>query len=373
MAYSCDLSIVSPRLPYERVLERWLMYTGLFDQEVLRAFYKTELVNFDSEANQLCASRMGHDNLKQLLVGRVAGQNKCKNKFVQELQDGVDELIQTNEMAFVKIHQVRLRGRDRASWTREPQRIPLDRLLILQAVVVTAIHMFYRHDVLLFLGPDDSDRDKPCSGSNWALLTAAFLGDTPTIKALMKRSPNADRPEGLLNRALETAAAAGKVDAVATFLEANVDPNKQGFCKGRPGSCRTLGYACLGGHGTIVDLLLQPCHMVEKQGRAYEDAFFKTIRGPGEGDHGRLRILQSLFANGKFTHPRTLRHNILGEACLWGREDVVRMVIRDLPQLPLAWRGWRPLDIASSRGHMNIVQILLAHEAGQKQEKSDAH
>ena len=50
MAYSCDLSIVSPLLPYARVLERWLMYTGLFDQEVLRAFYKTELVNFDSEA-----------------------------------------------------------------------------------------------------------------------------------------------------------------------------------------------------------------------------------------------------------------------------------------------------------------------------------
>jgi hypothetical protein len=59
MAYSCDLSIVNPLLPYARVLERWLMYTGLFDQEVLRAFYKTELVNFNSEANQLCAGRMG--------------------------------------------------------------------------------------------------------------------------------------------------------------------------------------------------------------------------------------------------------------------------------------------------------------------------
>jgi hypothetical protein len=69
------------------------MYIGLFDQEVLRAFYKTELVNFDSEANQLCAGRMGHDNLTRLLVGRVAGPNKCKNKFVQELQDGVDELV----------------------------------------------------------------------------------------------------------------------------------------------------------------------------------------------------------------------------------------------------------------------------------------
>jgi hypothetical protein len=352
------------------------MYTGLFNQEVLRAFYKTELVNFDSEANQLCARRMGHDNLTRLLVGRVAGRSKCKNKFVQELQDGVDELVQTDEMAFVKIHQVYLgRGRDQTSWTREPQRIPLDRLLILQAVVVTAMQMFCRHDVLLFLGPDDPDRDKPCSGSNWALLTAAFLGDTPTIKALMKRSPNADRPEGLLNRALETAAVVGKVDAVVTFLEANVDPNKQGFCKGRLGSCRALGYACLGGNGNIVDLLLQPCYKVEKQGRAYEDAFFKTIRGPGEGDHGRLRILQSLFANGKFTYPKTLRNNILGEACLRGREDVVRMVIRDLPELPLTWRwrGWRPLDIASSRGHMNIVQILLAHEAEQKQEKSDAH
>jgi hypothetical protein len=350
------------------------MYTGLFDQEVLRAFYKTELVNFNSEANQLCASRMGYDNLTRLLVGRVTGRNKCKNKFVQELQDGVDELVRTDEMAFVKIHQVHLgRGRDQTSWTREPQRIPLDRPLILQAVVVTAMHMFCRRDVLLFLGPDDPDRDKPCSGSNWALLTAAFLGDTPTIKALMKRSPNADRPEGLLNRALETAAVVGKVDAVVTFLEANVDPNKQGFCKGRPGSCRALGYACLGGNGNTVDLLLQPFYKVEKKGQAYEGAFFQAIRGPGEDGHGHLRILRSLFANGNFTHPRTLRRNIFGEACFWGREDVVRMVIRDLPQLPLAWRGRRPLDIASSRGHMNIVQILLAHEAEQSKLKSDAH
>ena len=53
MAYNCDFSIVSPLLPYARVLEQWLMHTGLFDQEVLQAFYKTELVNFGSEANQL--------------------------------------------------------------------------------------------------------------------------------------------------------------------------------------------------------------------------------------------------------------------------------------------------------------------------------
>ena len=340
------------------------MYTGLFDQEVLRAFYKTELVNFHSEVNRLRAGRMGHENMTQVLMGRVAGPNKCRNKFLQELQDGVDELVQTDEMAFVKIHNVHLgRGRDRTSWTREPQRIPVDRLPILQAVVVIAMHMFCRHDVMLFLGPDDPDRDRPCSGSSWALLTAAFLGDTPTIKTLMKRSSESERQEGLLNRALEIAAVLGKVDAVVAFLEANVDPKKQGSCKGRPGSCGALGHACRGGHGKIVDILLQPCYEVEKKGPAYEDAVFNAIRGSGEEAHGHLRLLRSLLAKSEITNLRGLQFNMFGGACFWGREDVVRMLIKELPRLPLTWRGHKPLNIARSRGHISIVQILLAHGA----------
>src|SRR5947207_3639960 len=114
MAYSCDLPIVNPLLPYARVFEQWPIYTGLFDKEVLRAFYQTELVNFNSEVNQLCASRIEEDDLKRLFMGRVVGRNKRKKKVAQELQGGLDELVQTDEMAFVKIHQVHLRGRNQA-------------------------------------------------------------------------------------------------------------------------------------------------------------------------------------------------------------------------------------------------------------------
>jgi hypothetical protein len=63
-----------------------MIYTDLFDQEVLRAFYKTELVNFHSEANLYCALRMRKKDLARLLFGRVAGPNNGNNQLVQELQ-----------------------------------------------------------------------------------------------------------------------------------------------------------------------------------------------------------------------------------------------------------------------------------------------
>jgi hypothetical protein len=82
------------------------MWADLFDQVVLRAFYKTEVVDFHSGTNRLRARRMGKASLRRLLVGRVAGPNHCKSKFVRELQDGIDELAKMDEMAFVKIHSV---------------------------------------------------------------------------------------------------------------------------------------------------------------------------------------------------------------------------------------------------------------------------
>jgi hypothetical protein len=216
---------------------------------------------------------------------------------------------------------------------------------------------------MMFLEPGSSTEDRPCSGFKWALLTAAYLGDTHTIKALLQRELDAGVPEGLLNTGLEIAASRGNFEAVVAFGE-SVDPNEQGSCEGHPSiSGSAFGQACMAGHETIVNLFLQPCYGVEKKGPAYEFAILRAARGWGNG-HDHLEIIRSLLAQGEFTNLRKLQREILDEACYWGREDVVRMVIKDVQ---VRWRGQTPLQIVTSEGYESIVQVHLAHrdEPGQ--------
>jgi hypothetical protein len=146
---------------------------------------------------------MGIRDVTRLLLGRVAGPNNCKNAFVQELQDGIGELVRTDEMAFVKIHSVHFGpGRIRTAWSKEAHRIQIDHLSILQAVAATAMHNLNLVVMVQLLGPENrasrywidgiENQDRSCSGLNWALMTATLLGDIDTIKALLKRSSNTD-------------------------------------------------------------------------------------------------------------------------------------------------------------------------------------
>lgn len=349
----------------------------MFDQEVVRAFYTTELVNFNSDSNLPRAGRMGIRNVTRLLLGRVAGPNHGKNVFVQELQDAIDELAKMDEMAFVKIDSVHLGpGRIRTVWRKEAHHIQVDRLSILQAVAATAIDTFTLRVTVQLLGPENAasrrwvpecgGQDRSCSGLNWALLTAALLGDTDTIKALLKRSSNTDKQQNILNRSLELAASHGNFDAVVLLLEANADPNARTTCKGHLCGVNAFREACMAGHEKIVNLLLEPGHGVKRKGSTYEDAILKAAHGYRSEDHGHVEIVKLLLAKGEFANLARLRCNIIGEACLWGREDVLRLVLENVPSVRFHWRSWQtPMDIATARKHENIVQILLAHEATQ--------
>lgn len=280
-----------------------MIYTDLFDQEVLRAFYKSDLVNFHSEANLYCALRMRKEDLACLLLGRVAGPNNGNNQLVQELQDGVNELANMDEMAFVNIHSVHLGiGRDLTLWTRETHRIQVDHQLIRQVVAATVMHVFSLFVVVQLLGPPDSpprswvregeNMDRPYSGLDWALLTAAFLGNVRITKALLGRSQGNDRPDGLLSTGLEVAASQGHFDTVVAFLEGSVNPNEKGSCKGFPSACgNALVQACTEGHEKIVDLLLEPRYGIKKKGLQYEKAVLNAARGRPDEGHGYIRIL----------------------------------------------------------------------------------
>lgn len=320
---------------------------------------------------------MGIRNVTRLLLGRVAGRNHCKNVFVQELQDAIDELAKVDEMAFVKIDSVHLGpGRIRTVWRKEAHHVQVDHLSILQAVAATAIDTFSPWVMVQLLGPENAasrhwvreceGQDRSCSGLNWALLTAALLGDTDTIKALLKRSSNTGGQQNILNRGLELAASHGNFDAVVLLLEANADPNAGTTCKGHLCGGDAFRKACVAGHEKIVNLFLESGHGVKRNGSTYEDAVLRAARGYRSEDHGHVEIVKILLAKGEFANLGRLQRQIIGEACYWGREDVLRLVLENVASVQFRWRSWQtPLDVAIARKHENIGQILLAHKANQ--------
>ena len=317
---------------------------------------------------------MGGPNVERLLVGRVAGRNTCKNTFVRELQDGINELVRLDEMPFVKIHSVNLRpARNLIVSTREARRIQVDRLSISKAVIATAMHELCSGIAVELLGSDDpTSRDslcrwkrpcETCGGLNWALLTAAALGDVHTITALQRRSSNSDGLKCMSSRGLDIAASQGNFDAVVAFLRANVDPNGMGSCEGHRSNYSALARAGHGGHVKIVDLLLEPIYGVQRKGSAYRTAVVLATRGCRVEDPGRVDIIRSLLVKGEFADIRKLHRDILHEAIYLGREDVVRMVVEYLPCVRVRWRNRQPLQMAVDRGYKNIAQILIEHGA----------
>jgi hypothetical protein len=123
------------------------------------------------------------------------------------------------------------------------------------------------------LGPGNPVDDKPCSGRSWALLTASFL-----------RGANNDQGRTgskLWHRFAETSPGHGVGGCcVARRLRSgrHVPPkkhrsNKTGSCKGHQSTNGgALRQACTASHESIVDLPLQPCYEIKKNGLLYEEA-----------------------------------------------------------------------------------------------------
>lgn len=149
------------------------------------------------------------------------------------------------------------------------------------------------------------------------------------------------------------------------MLEANTDLSAMSICKGHSTGISAFKEACTAGHERIVNLLLDPSHGVKREGSRYENAVLKAARGYGNEDHGHVEVVKLLLTKGKFAHLGRLRCDIIGEACYWGREDVLWLVLEDIASVRFLWRGQELLDIATDRRNENIVQILLAHEANQ--------
>jgi hypothetical protein len=130
VAYSYDLGISRPPYhPLPRARKRTDVLQGNLTQEVLRDG------NWPTSIRKPIYYHVFREwvkqNLSRLRLGRVTSPNKCKNKFVQEARDGVDELTKMDEMALVKIHSVNVGPiSDWTLWTRETQRIQVDHLLI---------------------------------------------------------------------------------------------------------------------------------------------------------------------------------------------------------------------------------------------------
>jgi hypothetical protein len=89
---------------------------------------------------------------------------------------------------------------------------------------------------------------------------------------------------------------------------------------------------------------------LKEKGSAYDDVALRAAHGRYGRSHGHAEILKLLLAKGELTNLRKLRREIIGKSCYWGREDVLRLVLKDFPRVRFQWRGAQtPIDVAIAR------------------------
>lgn len=79
---------------------------------------------------------------------------------------------------------------------------------------------------------------------------------------------------------------------------------------------------------------------------------------------GSLKAARALMdaKNIDFDKPNRAGETALMMACLYGRMDLVRVMVEDR-QVEINKTGWTPLHYAATNGHLDIVKLLLDHSA----------
>lgn len=209
---------------------------------------------------------------------------------------------------------------------------------------------------------------------------AAHVGNTSLLKKLIDEGVDIDAESGCFGRALRGAAFGGHRDAVLLLLDHGADANLgsrianarlQTSWKATALNCgresTALQAAARRGHERIVRLLLKPKYQVVAKGNDYKRAILHAARG------GHSSLLQALIDIGKIKKPEELQQWILVEACHYGHEPIIQMMLDLDTNLNDVYRGeeheWvgsvakSPLRIAASHNFHNIVQLLLANGA----------
>jgi ankyrin repeat protein len=198
----------------------------------------------------------------------------------------------------------------------------------------------------------------------WAIVTAAFLNNLTAVQTLLGLLLPGRRTM-LLTNPLRMVVRMGYYDMVLLLLDNGADINGSfAFDKWACGHGTALEQASLAGSIQVVELLLNPHYQLKTFGPAYEEGILKAAKCRDANTVGRnsyKSIIRILLDRGRWVNLPLLRSKIMCEACHFGREDIVRMMLDDGADGEAKRHDGRtPLYIAAEMGHAGIVQLLLS-------------
>ena len=369
----------------------------MFDRQALRAYFVTGVQDFHDEdfVRRDRAWWMGDSNMMKLLRGKITRKpirrtdhSSIMRAVPEVLRDAVDLLLEIDGFGtLVKAASVSLLGRGLISVDIYSQRPDCREdhpwiVWVLSAAMVTHLGLSrtFQH-----LGPNPSFVGSGAGPVNWALFTAIFVGDIATVRRLLELEPRLEHRSKNVTNLLQMAARTGSEEALLLLLEQGADVNSVGDVDATAQRCTyyawsqgtTLEVACLAGHKHIVDILFDPKHQLKTSGTAYITAVRNAgssvpphFRPPWEYDsRSHLDILRVLLDRGEFDdHFREVKYKMLCDACSWGHENVVRLLLEiGIHHLHPSWEwlGWAYRD-AIDDGCTEIVRTLIEFDLNQQ-------
>lgn len=190
------------------------------------------------------------------------------------------------------------------------------------------------------------------STTNGLFVVAAYLGKTAIVARLLLEGNALVSTSNLyLGSALRCAAVQGHYDTTRILLDASVDVNRS-----TPYEDFALLAAAFKGHRHIVELLLEPRYNCTTSGPFYEVAIYAAARG------GCLEIVLFMIQRGKFDSLKTLTQAILREAAARGQENVVKWALDNGAEVHdkiQRLSNKSALSLAALYGRESVVRLLL--------------
>ena len=209
------------------------------------------------------------------------------------------------------------------------------------------------HQVVELLLKEHADINHKRKDGVTALMIASLNGHTQTVKLLLQWDVDVTiqtKDEGY--NALMLACQEGHLEVVECLLQSQVDPNILAYNR-----ATAFSLAALSGNRDLVNVLLDKV-------QPGTDEIEKAVVESCLGGHPTLIT----FFSNKLPHLTNDQRELL-DSCVKGDLNAVIMKTLDSPDTPLIL-GLTPLMVASSCGHVDIVDALIQAGANVKKQES---
>ena len=339
---------------------------GLFDDEVRRAYFVTQVFDFHADGLVERVKHMDESTILRLLRGRITSIGGLQTSFSNDLKEGVEIILrlENEDLSLSESQMIQYSKRSR----------------LIEAVTEAAVIRLGVAETFRLLNPlgqkpamlATSSPDAP----KWALALASYMGEVPIVKALLSRNAEL-RTTKAVSTALPLAAGRGHLEMVQLLLDGGADVNYERpiwspLIDRLPRHCRPIHYgtaleaACASLLEPVITLLLQSPQNVAGSSRAFHNAVRIIVRRHDSDAETLQNLVFLLLGAVESFWARWLKFTLLCDACEYGHKSLAQLFLNEIPKVnSLTEDGRNPVSVAAEFGQIEIMKILLARGARQ--------